>query len=440
MCPKNPAPETSLELGDWLSYLEQLHSQEIELGLDRVLVVYRRLLPGGLSGRTVIVGGTNGKGSTVHALEQLLLLEDCRTGAYSSPHIHRFNERVRICGEEVDDAALCRAMAAVEEARGEVSLTYFEFTTLAAFWLFQQAGVVFPLLEVGLGGRLDAVNIVEPELAIITSVDLDHTQWLGEDRDRIGYEKAGILRAGQPAIFGDPDPPASVVRQARAQDVLLRLRGRDFGCGEGVDGDYVLLDTNAGSETVAIQGQIPSPAQQVALQAFRDLGFPVSENRIQWLVNSTRLPGRFERRGGAAEVVLDVGHNPHAATWLARQLAALPAARQVLAVYAALSDKDVEGVVAALRESVDQWFLAGLGGDRGLPCGQLADRLLKILPEAHQLAHPDVRTALDAALERAGQGDRVLVFGSFHTVAEASSVLESLASGADTGGELHSQH
>ena len=426
MSPKNPSPEATAPLERWLDWLEHLHHQEIELGLDRVLIVYRRLLPQGLGGRIVTVGGTNGKGSTVHSLEQLLRGEGCLTGAYTSPHIHRFNERIRVDGEEVDDDAICSAMAAVEKARGNTPLTYFEFTTLAAFWIFQQAGVAFPLLEVGLGGRLDAVNIVDPELAIITSVDLDHTQWLGEDRDRIGYEKAGILRPGLPAIFGDPDPPDSVVRQARAQEVALRIRDRDFGFPKGEDTGDLLLDGNSGPERIAVGTMCLTPAHQIAAQAFHDLGFTVDRGRLEALWRGIGLPGRFERIGEAPEIILDVGHNPHAACWLAERLSTLSDGGRLLGVYAALSDKDVAGVASALKAQVDEWFLAGLGGSRGLSSETLSQRVTGAL-EGHAVqCFQDVPTALQAAIRMAQPDDRILVFGSFHTVEEAGPLLESL--------------
>lgn len=440
MSPKNPPPDASAPLARWLEWLEHLHAQEIELGLDRVLIVYRRLLPQGLRGRVVTVGGTNGKGSTVHSLERLLRSEGCLTGAYTSPHIHRFNERIRVNGDEVDDDAICRAMAAVEQARGNTPLTYFEFTTLAAFWIFQQAGVAFPLLEVGLGGRLDAVNVVDPELAIITSVDLDHTQWLGEDRDRIGYEKAGILRPGLPAIFGDPDPPDSVVRQARAQEVALRVRGRDFGPSADEAPGVLVLDGNSGPERIDVGATPLTTAHQIAAQAFRDLGFPVDRERLEALRESGELPGRFECVGQAPEIILDVGHNPHAACWLAERLGTLSGGGRLLAVYAALSDKDVAGVASALKPQVDEWFLAGLPGSRGLSSETLSQRLTGLLEGGAVQCFPDVPAAVEAVMRTASPDDRILVFGSFHTVEEAGPLLESLQSGTAAVNGLHSRH
>ncbi|XOZ34250.1 bifunctional folylpolyglutamate synthase/dihydrofolate synthase [Halomonadaceae bacterium KBTZ08] len=397
-------PQSDASLQDWLAYLESLHASEMELGLDRVMVVYRRLLPQGLPGKVVIVGGTNGKGSTLAALESLLSSEGYSTGAYTSPHIRRFNERIRINGVDVTDAAICDAMAAVEQARRNIPLTYFEFTTLAAFWLFREAGVAYPLLEVGLGGRLDAVNVAEPALSIITGVDLDHTQWLGTDREQIGYEKAGILRAGQPALFGEPDPPASVTDQAAAQGIPLRIRGRDFG---GSDGDGGL-----------------SASQQTALAAFGMLGFQVDEYTVTHLHNATVLPGRFQTLEGEPRIILDVGHNPQAARWLGSRLTQVPET-PVHAVYGAMGDKDVEGVAAALADIPDGWHLAPLPGARGLSAEQVAERLAGLVPEGQLQTTTGVREALASAREAAGQNGCVLVFGSFLTVSEALAVLES---------------
>ncbi|MGM0450834.1 MAG: bifunctional folylpolyglutamate synthase/dihydrofolate synthase [Pseudomonadota bacterium] len=396
-------PQGDAGLEEWLTYLESLHASEMELGLDRVMVVYRRLLPEGLPGRVVIIGGTNGKGSTLFALESLLLGSGHHTGAYTSPHIRRFNERIRIDGEEVSDAAICAAMAAVESARRGVPLTYFEFTTLAAFWLFREAGVDYPLLEVGLGGRLDAVNVAEPVLSIITGVDLDHTQWLGNDRERIGYEKAGILRPGRPALFGDPDPPASVTDQASAQGIPLRIRGYDFGGDETGDG--------------------LSASQQTAMAAYEALGFAPDEQAIARLAGRGGLPGRFQQLGGTPPVILDVGHNPQAARWLAQRLETLPH-NGVQAVYAAMGDKDIEGVAGALSGAISGWHLAPLPGPRGLEAGTLAERIGQVIPEGRVQVSCSVEQALASARAAAGGDECVLVFGSFLTVSEALAVLE----------------
>ncbi|WP_077531279.1 bifunctional folylpolyglutamate synthase/dihydrofolate synthase [Vreelandella utahensis] len=397
-------PQSEASLDDWLAYLESLHASEMELGLDRVMVVYRRLMPEGLPGRVVIIGGTNGKGSTLAALESLLLSGGHSTGAYTSPHIRRFNERIRIDGVEATDAAICRAMAAVEQARRNVPLTYFEFTTLAAFWLFREAGVAYPLLEVGLGGRLDAVNVAEPVLSIITGVDLDHTQWLGNDREQIGYEKAGILRAARPALFGDPDPPASVTDQAAAQAIPLRVRGRDFGGEDGHDGF--------------------SAPQQTALAAFGMLGFETGQDALATLKEAPLPPGRFQRLDGTPPVILDVGHNPQAARWLAKRLRDIPE-RPVEAVYGAMGDKDLEGVAGALADVIDGWHLAALPGSRGLTAQQVNDRISGTIPDDRIRTTRSVSEALASAREAAGTDGCIVVFGSFLTVSEALALLGS---------------
>lgn len=420
-----PAPDKTAPLDEWLGYLEHLHSREIDLGLERVLIVYRRLVGARPRGRVVTVGGTNGKGSTVHALEQLLLGAGCSTGAYTSPHILRFNERIRVNGEEVDDGVITAAFSEVEKARQDVPLTYFEFTTLAGLCIFQHRDPDFLLLEVGLGGRLDAVNCVDPDLAIITSVDLDHTQWLGEDRDRIGYEKAGIFRPDIPAIFGDRDPPDSVMQQARAQNIELRVLGRDFGlqpAAEAGGSPTLVLDGPAGGWELAAPPGL-SEDRLVALQALLDLGFRIDTTMVERAATLAAPAGRFQRYPGTPEVILDVGHNPHAARWLGERLDEAGSGRRILAVYAALRDKDVSGVVDALRDRVDGWFLAGLNEPRGHDGETLRQTVGEGLEGAVVSTHETIALALEAALDQAAAEDLVVVFGSFYAVGQAREFL-----------------
>lgn len=429
-----PGPDSSLQ--DWLTWQENLHVQAIELGLERVLEVYRRLFRRRPAARIIIVGGTNGKGSTVAALERLLMRAGRTTGAYTSPHLHRYNERVRLNGEAVDDVAWVRAFVAVEEARRGVSLTYFEFGTLAALWLMAEAGVQDWVLEVGLGGRLDAVNIVDPTLAIITSVDLDHVDWLGTDRDQIGFEKAGIFRPDIPALYGESDPPKSVLQQAQAQRVRLWCQGIDYGhCSQGnilrrLDGENVELP-------VLPDAALPVTSLYTAAQAMVLLGFAPADV-VAWLpaVAAQGLEGRYEKIASTPEVRVDVGHNPHAARWLAQRVASARAMlgtdARVYVVYAALADKDVEGVMAAMAPVVDQWLLAGLDVPRGLSVDALAARAASL---KQMTLHPTVEDALDVAFASARPTDLVVVFGSFHTVAQAR---EHLAVGKRPVASAHS--
>ncbi|MFL1405235.1 bifunctional tetrahydrofolate synthase/dihydrofolate synthase [Marinobacter sp. M1N3S26] len=417
MVPASPGAGSGLS--DWLSYLESIHPVEMDLGLDRVLLVLRKLMPSGPQGRVITVGGTNGKGSTVAALEALLLAAGKTVGCYTSPHLLVYNERVRLNGHDASDEALIRAFEQVEKARGRTSLTYFEFGTLAAFLVMAEAGVDNLVLEVGLGGRLDAVNVLDADLAIITSVDLDHTAWLGNDRNTIGYEKAGILRPGQTAIYGDDDPPPSILQQASAQNVRLLRPGQG----------YDIRTSGTGAQLVTADGHgidlpgnsLPLNSLAAAAMACLALDVGLDDAAIARVLASVALPGRFERVARSPDVFLDVGHNPHAALWLARRLDTLReyyGYRRVLAVYAGLADKDSVGVARALVPQVDHWFLAGLDVPRSLSGESLAVRLEPELPDGRTTVHDHVAEAIADAVQSAGESDLVLVFGSFFTVVE----------------------
>ncbi len=448
------APAAHSSLADWLAYIERQHTKSIDMSLDRVREVAARMGLGRPAKRVIVVGGTNGKGSTVAFIEAIARAAGWRVGAYTSPHLLRYNERVRIDGADVEDAALCAAFAEVETARGAagapVPLTYFEFGTLAALWLFEhvgqapareggagQDGLDLAVLEVGLGGRLDAVNIVDPDVAVITTVDLDHQDWLGDSIEAIGAEKAGIARAWKPLVLGDDDPPSSVLGRAYAIGASALRIGCDFFFDPpeaGFDSD-----AEAGHPAQAPHWQwreigcslaLPLPAlaapvqlrnAAVAIAALRALPDALPEAAFADGIASARLAGRLQRfvRDGV-EVLVDVGHNPQAARALAAALAVSPGGGRVHAVYAALADKDVAATVAALADGVDVWHLAGLAGHgpRGLDVEAFAARLAGTAAAGAQ-RHRDVPSALAAALTAAQSGDRVLVFGSFHTAAAA---------------------
>ncbi len=414
-------------LEQWLAHIEQQHPQAIAMGLDRVREVAQRMELGQPAARCIVVGGTNGKGSTVAFIEAIARAAGWKVGAYTSPHLLAYNERVRIDGQDVDDARLVAGFNAVEDARGDTALTYFEYGTLCALWLFQQAGLDLAVLEVGLGGRLDAVNIIDADVSVITTVDIDHADWLGNDRETIGEEKAGIIRGWKPVILGEIDPPSSVLRRAYVLGANAIRFGSDF-FAEAIDAERWRW------RDVSFRIELPQPAlwapvqrnnAATAIAALRALDKPVP--RAAWAqgVAEASVVGRlqrFQRQG--VEVLLDVGHNPQAASALAAALKAQPVPGRTLAVYAALADKDAEGVVEALQAQVDGWYLAGLEGPRGQRAAQLQARMPATAGGAAVLAD-SVQQALDAALAAAGEGDRVLLFGSFHTVAEALPLLRS---------------
>lgn len=430
------APEAGATVNQWLAYLEAIHPTEIELGLDRVLIVLRRLFPGKPPVRVITVAGTNGKGSAVATVEALLQSSGRRTGAYTSPHLQNYNERVRINGADIGDAALVSAFEAVQAARGDVSLTYFEFGTLAAFVAFEAAGVDDWILEVGLGGRLDAVNVMDADLVILTSVDIDHVAFLGNDREVIGFEKAGVLRVGIPAICADTDPPKSVLQQVAAQKVSLLLANRDYHIhtdspkGAGSFGEYaasVMLEYQ-GNQIYLPDGPLPVPSVAAAVMAIRLLQPELKPSVIEHTLLQLKVPGRFETLGQKPSIVVDVGHNPHAARWLAGRLASVrKPGQQIHAVYAALGDKDVEGVLRAMQPVVDHWWLAGLSVHRGLGVEELTERAEHAGIVVHA-RHTTVAEALDAVRNEAESVDLIIVFGSFYTVAAARQQLVVMAS------------
>ncbi|WP_138435582.1 bifunctional tetrahydrofolate synthase/dihydrofolate synthase [Marinobacter shengliensis] len=412
--PVPPGAGASVEA--WLQYLEAIHPTEIDLGLDRVLVVLRRLFPRKPAARIITVAGTNGKGTTVAALESLMRAAGRTTGAYTSPHLQRYNERVRINGQDISDATLISAFEQVEAARGNVSLTYFEFGTLAAFVALAAAGVEDWILEVGLGGRLDAVNVLDADFAVITSIDIDHIGFLGDNREVIGFEKAGILRPGITAVCADPEPPASVLQQAAAQKVNLQVTGRDYQLRPV--GDSVKLTVEGLSITLPA-GPLPVESVAAAVVLARVLEPTVTVSVLADAAKSLTVPGRFERLRTKPDVIVDVGHNPHAARWLAQRLELQRSGRgKVLGVYAALADKDVEGVMRAMAPVVERWWFAGLDVPRGLEVQTLVERA-QACGIAGFTASDSVADAVSSALAEAGENDTIVVFGSFYTVAEA---------------------
>lgn len=406
-------------LDDWLVHIESLTARPIDLGLERIGRVWRALdAPPTFA--IVTVGGTNGKGSTCTFLESILGSAGYSVGMYTSPHFLRHNERVRVDGTAVSDAALCTAFSAVERARGDIPLSYFEFGTLAAMLLFVASDVDVAILEVGLGGRLDAVNVFDSQCAVVTSVDMDHMDYLGPTREEIGYEKAGIFRQAIPAICADPDPPASVSRQARTVDARLLRIGQDFGyapSGEGwrywgPKGDYPDLPL---PRLVGECQLMNASAAIAALQEIRGY-VPVTVGDIRTGLEQARLAGRFEVFPGPPTVILDIAHNPQAAATLATNLARMPCRGNTYAVFAMLGDKDVAGVVRTIKGQIDVWIVAGIAARRGTSSQQILDTVLAEAPDAATGREATPALAFARARCLATRDDRIVVFGSFHTV------------------------
>jgi len=416
---------TPRTLGEWLAYLEQLHPSAIDMGLERSQQVASRMGLGKPAPRVITVTGTNGKGSTCAFVASLLRAQGLNVGVYNSPHLLRYNERVQVNGVEATDAALCEAFAAVEAGRGDTTLTYFEMGTLAAFWLFQQSSLDAVVLEVGLGGRLDTVNVVDADMALVTSIGVDHADYLGDTRESVAYEKAGIFRQGAPALCGDLDPPQPLLDKAQELACPLLLRGRDFDLSIGTDTwHWRGVDGQGGAVELRNLPLLDLPMENaaLALQAYRLLGLPWDDAQIVEALNATRVVGRLDRRtftwqGKRLNVLLDVGHNPHAAQYLARRLASRPPIGKRLAVFGLLADKDLDGVVGELNASVQHWAVAPLDSPRARPVADLHKALQNL--GASVTSYDSVAAALDGQCAAATGDDEILLFGSFFCVAEA---------------------
>ncbi len=413
-------------LADWLAWQETLHPNAIDLGLDRLQHTLDRLGWQRPACPAITVAGTNGKGSCVALMARILREASYRVGTFTSPHLLRYNERIAIDGVEVADEALIAAFERIDAARGDDTLTFFEFNAAAALLVFADAQPDAVVLEVGMGGRLDAVNVVDADVALVTSIDLDHCDWLGHDRETIGREKAGIFRAGRPAIFGARDMPVSIRESAQQVGADLQQLGRDF--------DWVRSEDRwtwrgrAGEQrdlpAPALQGEIQYDNAAAVLAALDALQprLRVPRSAIERGLETVALPGRFQvvRQSSPRPIewILDVAHNPAAAQTLAAQLAARKDGGRTIAVCGVLSDKDVEGIVGELRTSFDAWIIVGLQGARALPPEALAARVRKVGANVEAVA-ADVIAGCLAAEALAQAGDRIVVFGSFLTVGPA---------------------
>lgn len=409
-------------LAGWLAYIEAQHPKSIAMGLERIDEVWRRLQVE-VDFPIITVGGTNGKGSTCAMLESIYHAAGHRVACYTSPHILRYNERVRVNGMEASDELLCEAFLAVENARKEISLTYFEFGTLAAVWLFAKSGIDVAILEVGLGGRLDAVNIFEPACTIITSIDLDHMDYLGDNRESIGFEKAGIYRSGIAAICGDEDPPRSLIKRANdiGADLMLVREHFDFKTKadgwqyEGKGGDQLAFPLPA----LTGDFQLFNAACVVtAIQALQ-MRLPVTITQMADGLRNVTLAGRFQRLGSSKPLlILDVAHNPHAAQALAKNLAQQPCKGQTLAVFSMLADKDIAGVIDAIKPEISRWYIAEIPNIRAAKVTELEKLILSRSPAAPIARHGDLSEAFSQACLEASENDRIIIFGSFFTVSE----------------------
>lgn len=409
-------PTLSQSLEDWLTFILAVHPSEIEMGLPRVRQVAENMGLLQLPESTIItVAGTNGKGSTCAMMESILLAGDFSVGVFSSPHLHRYNERVRINREELEDRDHIEAFSAINEARGDIQLTFFEYSTLGALYLFAKYRPQVVLLEVGLGGRLDATNIIDAHMAVITSIDLDHQEYLGNTREAVGREKAGVMRPQCFAIIGEPSPPQSLLDYGNKIDAGLLLVGEDF---SGVffedswqfDGQFRTLSN------------LPIPrlpkANAITALAALECYFPsLTDVQIRQGLQQAQLAGRMQWL--ADNVVTDVAHNPHACRHLAQQLAQIKAKRQgkVWAVCAMLEDKDIESSLAPLLSVVDHWLPAALSVPRGSDGNRIQQQT------AASACYGDVAEAIETAKSQAGELDLVIVFGSFYTVAQAQSAV-----------------
>ena len=406
-------------LADWLTYLESLHPKTIALGLERVAQVKQRLnidpdFP------VIVVGGTNGKGSVCALLESILYAAGYRVGCYTSPHLLHYNERVRVAKQQVSDAELCASFDEIEQVRGDTALTYFEFGTLAAMQCFIAHKVEVAILEVGLGGRLDAVNVFDNDCAVVTSVDIDHVDYLGDTREKIAFEKAGIFRPNRVAICADSNVPETLRVHARDIGAELWCIGDDFGCTphQG-QWDY--------RSRVGARNALPHPALRGAFQlnnasavlAVLDVmqeRLPVSMAAVRRGLTEVQLAGRFQFVPGKPQLILDVAHNPHAARSLAQNFANLPPAK-TFAVFAMLKDKDMRGVVELMDPHIDVWLVSGIDAIRGASGEELAQVLQDVAVRGEVLRLTSVADALRFAYKAAGENDRIAAFGSFYTVA-----------------------
>ncbi|MFZ2312086.1 MAG: bifunctional tetrahydrofolate synthase/dihydrofolate synthase [Methylobacter sp.] len=409
-------------LQDWLSWQESLHPLAIDLGLERAAQVFHALNPECIKPPTITVAGTNGKGSSIAYLDAIYRAQGYRVGAYTSPHILKYNERIKIDGKPVSDELICEAFARIESVRGNTTLSYFEFGTLAALDIFWRAGLDVQLLEVGLGGRLDAVNIVEPDVSLITSICIDHVEWLGGTREAIGLEKAGIFRAATPAIVGDPKPPKSLIQSAIDKHALLYCIGKDFGYTKQASGwDWFSADKKITHlPEPGLKGEHQYRNASAVILAVTQLAktLPVSEAAIRQGLEDVQLTGRFQLIPGEIPVLLDVGHNPQAVRTLAEYISNMFPDRRIHAVFSMMKDKDIPGVVEIMNPVVHDWFFAPLANPRAATESVMREIFSQSSVSNVSFGFSGFAEAFSAAKNQSQKGDLLLVFGSFFLVSD----------------------
>lgn len=428
---QNISPTITDNLETWLTYLEHGHFKTIDMGLERIKSVASNLDLLHPAPYVITVAGTNGKGSTCRFLEVALMKLGLKVGVYSSPHLLRYNERVRINGQLLDDQAHIDSFTEIDQNK-TASLTYFEFSTLSALKLFKDAKLDVVILEVGLGGRLDATNIVDPHLAVITSIDIDHVAFLGNNREDIGREKAGIFRANIPVIIGEPDCPQSILAIAQDLNAQKFQRNVDWQY-EVKDGTFYWQSQTTQFNTLPMP-LIPIPNAGTAIATLLKTPFNVSEQVIRETLQEAQMTGRFQQlqptdfahfsgQKPKAQVIIDVGHNPHAARYLAERLQAVKKAK-IFAIFSCLEDKELSGIVQPLREVIDEWHCIGLDCWRGQSGQAVFDKLVNVLPNTTACVYENVDAIVPILFEQAEEQDIILVFGSFHTVADFVLFLE----------------
>ena len=410
-------------LTEWLSYLESIHNVEIDLGLQRIAKVAEILNVSFQHSKVITVAGTNGKGTTCAFLENALLAQHKTCAVYSSPHIERFNERLRINRVDIDDDSLVAAFEQIEVARGDITLTYYEYTTLAAFLILMREQPDVIILEVGLGGRLDATNIIDTDIAVVTTIDLDHQAFLGTTREAIGFEKAGIMRANVPAVIGDTNPPKSLARHANDIGAVSYIRTQNFTVKKS-DSDLWQWQYGEDEFSELISCHIPQDNVATAIMVLNlladDLAFSLTSDFINQIIAQTKVPGRMEKFTSDCDIILDVGHNPQAARHLASQLQKTTY-DNIYAVIGMLSDKDITNTLAPLIPAVDEWYIGTLDVPRGCAAKKIAE--YGDLDTAKMNCFDNVSQAFRMAKQNAKATDLVLVFGSFYTVAEIRRLL-----------------